>query len=517
MLIGFCAEWGRRLEEAGIAALWTTWSGNTIPPTGYQSACARGEPGALASPRSAKSWGQRSWVQIPPAPPSATSGTQDFLARNALILSEMTQIAKSPYKHLLDDPDFRRWVDNMKRGSATYGYEVLRRMGYIEKRFKKSPKDFAKMSQKEATNFILDMISKLESEKKSGSYISNLTKALRSWFEFNEIHIQQKIKISNRDDLTRFADERPPTQEELRKILNRTDVRMRVAATLVAFSGVRLEVLGNYLGDDGLKIRDLPELTIGKREVDFSDIPTMIVIRKNLSKTKKQYFSFLSEEGCDYLKEYLDYRLRAGEELTLQSPVITPSKLAFAGRHIRTTNIGDVIRKCITDAGFDWRPYVLRRYFDTRLMMAEADGLIIRDWRVFWMGHKGDMEAVYTVSKGLPKDVIKRMRDAYKKAAEKYLTTRGKKELTGGEIVEKMTSQMLVAFGYSPEELKKMDVDNLTLEQVQELIQKKTTEKLLNGNSQKVVPLNEVKNWVVQGWEYVDELPNGEAIIRLPT
>ena len=49
--------------------LWTAWSWNTIPPTGYQSAVARGEPGALATPRRLRSWGQRSWVQIPPAPP----------------------------------------------------------------------------------------------------------------------------------------------------------------------------------------------------------------------------------------------------------------------------------------------------------------------------------------------------------------------------------------------------------------------------------------------------------------
>jgi len=28
--------------------------------------------------------------------------------------------------------------------------------------------------------------------------------------------------------------------------------------------------------------------------------------------------------------------------------------------------------------------------------------------------------------------------------------------------------------------------------------------------------LNEVKQWIVQGWEYVTTLPPDEAIIRLP-
>ena len=58
---------------------------------------------------------------------------------------EEADLTNSPYAHLLDDPDFKRWVDNVKRGSQTYGYEMLRRMGYVERRFKKSPKDFAKM------------------------------------------------------------------------------------------------------------------------------------------------------------------------------------------------------------------------------------------------------------------------------------------------------------------------------------------------------------------------------------
>ncbi len=57
----------------------------------------------------------------------------------------------------------------------------------------------------------------------------------------------------------RFADERPPTPEDLRKIFNISDYRARVSSAVVAFSGVRLEVWGNYLGTDGLKLKDFHE------------------------------------------------------------------------------------------------------------------------------------------------------------------------------------------------------------------------------------------------------------------
>src|SRR3989449_8425626 len=122
--------------------------------------------------------------------------------------------------------------------------------------------------------------------------------------------------------------------------------------------------------------------------------------------------------------------MMTGEKLKPDSPIITPSlfQRKLMGNHIRTTNIGDLMRHPLRSAGFDWRPYVLRRYFDTRLMLAEADGLIIRDYRQFWMGHSGDIEHTYTVNKGLSKDVVEKMRGSYAKAAEKYLETTGRKE-----------------------------------------------------------------------------------------
>ncbi len=392
-------------------------------------------------------------------------------------------------------------------------------MGYVERRFKKSPKDFSKMSQKQATDFILDLVGKLEDEKKSGTYISNIVKAIRSWLDYNGIEVKQKIKISNRDDLTKFADERPPTQPELRQILNAADLRIKTACALVGFSGLRIESLGNYLGDDGLKVKDFPELVIKRNGVDFDDTPAMVIIRKNLSKTKKQYFTFLSDEGCDYLKQYLELRMRKGEKLTPELPILTPTRSHLRGNHIRTTNVGDLMRKAIRKAGFQWRPYVLRRYFDTRLMMAESDGLIIHDWRVFFMGHKGSIEATYTVNKGLPKDAIEKMREAYRKSADKYLET-SKKEKSTDEMLARMNRQFLTLIGYNEKEIEALgDLSQKSEEEIQQLVkQRQMTSLGLNGNGkQKIVRMDEIKNWIVQGWEYVNELPNGEAIIRLPS
>jgi hypothetical protein len=49
---------------------------------------------------------------------------------------------------------------------------------------------------------------------------------------------------------------------------------------------------------------------------------------------------------------------------------------------------------------YTWRPYVLRAYCDTQLLLAESNGRLSHAYRAFFMGHKGDIEARYTTNKG---------------------------------------------------------------------------------------------------------------------
>jgi len=51
--------------------------------------------------------------------------------------------------------------------------------------------------------------------------------------------------------------------------------------------------------------------------------------------------------------------------------------------------------------------------------MAESRGKIAHDFRVFFMGHSGSMEARYTTNKGiLPETLIREMQNAYKRSEE---------------------------------------------------------------------------------------------------
>ena len=246
---------------------------------------------------------------------------------------------------------------------------------------------------------IADQIRQLERKGTQGASISTSLKAVISFLRFFNISRKFNINIKNENRNLNAERERIPDKEELAKILKIATVRERVAISLMAFSGLRPEVLGNIDDTDGLTLRDIPDLQIGESEISFTKIPSRINVRPELSKTRQSYFTFLGNEGSEYLKEYLNLRIKDGERLTADSPVILPVEkqlLDKKNRFLMTVLLLRRIKTTIVKAGFNWRPYIFLIYFGTNLDSAEAKGMISNPWRQFIMGHKGDIEETYT-------------------------------------------------------------------------------------------------------------------------
>jgi hypothetical protein len=423
-------------------------------------------------------------------------------------------MVRRKYASLLEDADVNRWYRNLARGSRVTADVYLRRLGGFCESQKLKPRDLLAFEDKEISNLLMDFVSWSEEQGHAGSYIRSTLKAVRSWLQHNHRDLKARIKIRGADDTPTLRRERVPTKDELRRIFLSGDKKARAACVLVAHSGLRLGTLGNYRGNDGLRIKDLPELRVEKGNVEFEVTPAMVVVRRELSKAGHRYFTFLSEEGCGYLKDYLEERLRRGERLAPESPVITPK--AAAKPFITTTNIGDTIRGAIRRAGFPWRPYVLRSYFDTQLMLAESKGLVLRDYRQFWMGHKGDIENRYTTNKGvLPGDVVEDMREAYKRS-QRFLQTVSEPSSEEG-LREDFRRQLLLVAGFSKEEVEEMDLSALGDEEFQELVRRRLLG-LLDGKArQRVIELDDIERYISEGWEFVAALPTGKAILRPPS
>jgi len=420
---------------------------------------------------------------------------------------------RSKYRHLLGDKDLRRWYENLVRGSAACAEIYLRNLGNFCGLMGITPGQLARKPVAEIEDLLMDYVTSAQ-KKHAGSYIHNTTKVAKSWLAHNGIQLKRKIKITGAHETPTLKDERVPTKEELKRIFLSGSKQARTACAIVAHAGLRLQGLGSYTGYDGLRMRDLPELKIKGSEVSFETIPTMVVVRSALSKARHQYFTFLTEEACSYLKDYLEERLRDGEQLAPDSAIVKP-KVAQKP-FIRTVNIGDMMRLAIRSAGLPWRPYVLRCYFDTMLMLAESKGLVLRDYRQFWMGHKGDIENRYTTNKcRLPESVIEDMRDAYTRSQE-YLQTAKVEETSEEKLRQAFRKQLLLVAGFNQDEVEKMDLSSINDEELQEIVRKKLlgVEKS-DCVQQKVVDISDVENYLAQGWEYVANLPNKKVIIKL--
>jgi hypothetical protein len=431
---------------------------------------------------------------------------------------------KSPSE---EHPDFKRWYDNLARGSINTANENARVLFRFMKKQGITLGDILTRSEQDRRgleNMLFDFVTEQEQQGKAPTYISNYLKVVNSWLTFNNQPPIKKIKIGNRNRRTTIEDERIPNKDELKQILNYADERGRTSVSLIAFSGLRPATLGNSGGTDGLQIRDLPELEISDAEVSFTSAPTMIIVRPELSKAKHKYHTFLGSEGCEYLRAYLEKRLADGEKLSNGSAVIAyksgygetgyRGESNRANMYITTKTITKEIRDAMRPR-YDWRPYVLRSYFDTQLLVAENNGKMTHAYRQFFMGHKGDIEAVYTTNKGrLPENLVEDMRESYRRSLE-YLETR-RSQTDEDRLREEFRRQLLLVAGFSGEEMDGLDL-SMGDEEFQETVRRKLLGSMVNnGNNQRVVRLENVEEFLGKGWNFVARLSEDKAIINLP-
>ena len=376
---------------------------------------------------------------------------------------------------LLSNQDIRRWYDNLARSSGVTAEVRLRKLGRFCENNKITPKELIELGLQDpraVADLLEDTITTMEKQKHAPQYIKAVMTAVKSWLHHFDIEVKRRIKISNVDATPTLADERVPDATELAELFNRANLRSGAIMALIGKAGLRPEVIGNHDATDGLMIKDLPEIEIVHGIARFTEKPSKIVVRRNLSKAGHSYFSFITETGAEKILAYINQRMIDGEVFSPESPVIAPfSKYKRfrgknEGRKFLTTPVIERDVRSTMRPRFKWRPYVLRAFFDTQLLIAESRGKIAHDFRVFFMGHSGSIEAKYTTNKNiLPKILMDEMREAFRKSQE---------------FLDYQTNT----------------------EQDKKVIQ------------QRVVTQEEFEKLVTEGWEYLGTLPNGKIVIK---
>lgn len=432
----------------------------------------------------------------------------------------------SKYNWLLQDEDTARWLRNIERGSPLTAQVMKRRFGKTCELLGMKPKEMIVKAREDLKTFqdnLEDLVSRLEEEGKAPQYIAGIMKSVKSWIRYNDIILTRKIKISNLNSTPTIENEQIPSQEELARIFRNSSSRIRLAESLIAFADLRPETIGNYNGSDGLKLRDLPEVKIENNQVIFDKIPTMIIVRSLLSKARHKYITFLSSEGCKYLKEYLEERIRSGEKLNAESPLIAHERSESSTRLFLITNkLCDLIRKSMRKAGVYKRPYVLRAYAETQLIISESKGKISHPYLQFIAGHRGDMEARYSTNKGrLPPEMIEGIRNSYKQC-EQFLSTTAQpvEQMTVVKEakLEALKSIAKSIFGIDLAELKiaKERSENKELDQDEtvELFEVEMKKLRNEDPPQMIIEEEHLEKYLGEGWKFVNTLPSQKIIIR---
>ena len=444
----------------------------------------------------------------------------------------MTKAAQRPEsKHawLLKNEGVKRWYTNMERGSIITAEVSLRRLGKAcELMNNTTPKEMIVKARKRKKQFqdqLEDLVSRMEADGKAPQYITGIMKVIKSWLSYNDITLTRKIKITNASSTPTIEDEQVPSQEELARIFRNSTSRVRLAEALMAFSDLRPETLGSHKGTDGLELRDMPEvrITADRKQVEFDKIPTRVNVRANLSKIRQKYFTFLGSEGCAYLKEDLEARMRRGEELKPESPVIEYERMSVKGKpHLPTRKITGLIRKAMRKAGVYKRPYVLRAYAETQLIIAESKGKISHPYLQFIAGHKGDIEARYSTNKGsLLPDMIEDMRNAYKDC-EAFLTTFAdlaqQSTIVKEAKIEALKSVAKSMFGIDLLDVKiakeNKEKKQLSQDDTVELFELEIKKLREQPDPQTIVDEKELPLYLKEGWQFVSVLPSKRVVIR---
>jgi hypothetical protein len=377
---------------------------------------------------------------------------------------------------LLANRDIKRWYDNLARSSLVTAEVRLRKLSKFCENNKITPIELVELGQKNprtVADLLEDTITTMEKSGNAPQYIKAIITSVKSWLEHHDIEIRRKLKISNPDATPTLEMERVPNATELTELFDRASLRSGAIMSLIGKAGLRPEVIGNFDASDGLMIKDLPELEISNGTARFRKIPAKITVRNTLSKAGHRYFTLITEAGTKKIVAYLNQRLDEGEVVVPESALIAPHEKyhKFRGKNenkkfLSSARIEEDVRNTMRPR-FKWRPYVLRAFFDTQLLIAESRGKIAHDFRVFFMGHKGSIEAKYTTNKSiLPADLENEMWEAFKRSQEL-----------------------------------------LDLEQNGNQVQE-------TGQKQKVVTQHELDQFLANGWKYLGTLPNGSVVIE---
>lgn len=425
-----------------------------------------------------------------------------------------------------EDPKVKPWIAELALRSKLTSEVNLRRLGIFLHTTRLSTAGLLATASN-APDELRDMLIQYATEAKDreylGTYIRRILVSVRSFLRFHGSTFDQFPRVAATDGES-LVEERTPTPDELRLLLGGLSSRGRVVALLMAHAGLRPGVLASVDATDGLTFAALPEVRVVSDHLEFEKDPFVILVPARLSKTRRSYLTFGSHELREALDVYVRERLARGERIERESPLVASTgqgrgEASRVGRFLKpagefvstkalTFDLREAIRK-VRPGGQTFRPYALRAFCSTQLLLAESKGLIVRDARELFLGHNLGPAGRYNLGKKLHPTVVEELRSMYSRASD-FLSTLPRRTDRTEEIQREAAVLLLTGLrGKSEEEARAM-VDGKVGEELANLL--KSSERM-----EKAVPVEDVQRLLDSGWSYVAPLNGSMAVLRAPS
>ncbi len=244
-------------------------------------------------------------------------------------------------------------------------YYFCRFLGYNDPEILLSDIKSGKIDVIEAIqNFRLDLVGK----GRAASSIRRYHAGIKRWLETNRVKIDwnEVEYLAPLPKRRNVVEDRMPTREELRKLMNAANLRMKVIIEMATSSGLRIGTL------IGLKVEDL--------DFEADEKVVLIKVRPELSKTKIGHWALISDEARSFLEQYLEtYKIKSGWVFPARGggPMTYNAVQLRWGRLLRKTGLDMKSRNMHV-----LHLHTLRKWFRTRL-----ESYLTRSQIEYLMGH----------------------------------------------------------------------------------------------------------------------------------
>ena len=212
-----------------------------------------------------------------------------------------------------------------------------RRLIWFLKSIEMKPDDFVNLAktnplcaEKKIIATLIKQSTRVEDGQLAAGTVDNITKPVRLLLEMNDISLNWRKMRRVIPPVRRYALDRVPTAEEIRKIVDSADLRGKALILTLLSSGIREGAI------EGLRVRDYSyirydEKLIAGRLIIYNGDP-------------ERYSTFISPEACESIDVYLEFRRIHGEKVGSESPLFRDKFDPIRGRYghdkdVATTNI----------------------------------------------------------------------------------------------------------------------------------------------------------------------------------